>query len=246
MEIISLIALIVSVVSALFHGIHLKKSTCVTSKNLYFLLSRNHRKFSQKMISENHLKNSGYNKSIITRMEKVEFSIATARQLFDEAETVLSTDKKKVKQDTTKGEEYVKKYFYPMTDATHMFWDADAQTFLAYKQPDAKTVYFARLPKSCNDWYFKTYDKIFKAVADIHQPRVFGNKINMSQRTKNVAKPQAENSAELKSSVEFMVSFIKEVLCNGNEVTHQYLLKWVSFMCKGKKNNTCLYFKGID
>jgi hypothetical protein len=183
-------------------------------------------------------------------MQTESFSLTTAKQLFEDAPRVDSIDKNTGKSykvsDHEPARAYLKKYFFPMDDSSHFFWDAEDKKFVHFQQDTIKKTYFARLPKVLSTWYFTDYDSLFKAVNNIHKPRLYDNKINLSSSIKHKIKPYVEYSVDIKNKVAFFVSYIKEVLCAGNEKSLIYVLKWISWMCQGKKNDSLLYFKGIE
>jgi phage/plasmid-associated DNA primase len=46
-----------------------------------------------------------------------------------------------------------------------------------------------------------------------------------------------------KLSVNHMLTFMREILCYNKTDSYEYLIKWLSNMVKGNKNNSCLYLK---
>ena len=49
-----------------------------------------------------------------------------------------------------------------------------------------------------------------------------------------------------KENCKIFLSYIKEVLCSNNEEHYIYILKWISNMIKGEKNDSLLYLKGVQ
>ena len=52
--------------------------------------------------------------------------------------------------------------------------------------------------------------------------------------------------SKIKRKVNIFLDYIKEVLSQGDDETSKYIIKWISNVCQGKKNDSCLYFKSIQ
>ena len=140
---------------------------------------------------------------------------------------------------------YLKKFFYPLDNGGHLFLKKGIYVFM--DQADVKKVYFNRLGKEINIWYFTQYDVIFELINDVNKPAIEGNCINMCSGFKwKITKKYAEFPIEIRKKVDVFISYMKEVLCSDSQASLEYILKWYSVMCKGKKNDSLLYFKGVE
>lgn len=138
---------------------------------------------------------------------------------------------------------YLRKYFVPLNDGNHAFFENGKFTI-----KDAKTIkstYFNRISKELNEFYFKDYLDIRSVTFELNKPTFFENYLNMCPtiKAKNSLK-FTEHSERSKQGVQSLLSFIKEVLSDGNEQSYQYLVKWFANMLQGNKNDACLYLKG--
>jgi hypothetical protein len=138
---------------------------------------------------------------------------------------------------------YLMKYFVPLSDGNHAFYE-DGK-FVIREQKVIKSTYFNRMSKELNDYYFRDYTDIRKVTYELNKPIFYGDYINLCPtiKAKNDL-PYSSYNDKVKQGVLAMVQFIKEVLADDNEQSCQYLLKWISNMLKGEKNDACLYLKG--
>jgi hypothetical protein len=112
-------------------------------------------------------------------------------------------------------------------------------------------IYFQRLPKVLRTYQFETRTDIRKVVCELNKPEVYsevgGQKcFNICARMKARYQPMAEFDQSVIESLNFFLRYIKEVLANNSVESYEYLLKWFSNVVKGKKNDACLYLKGIQ
>ena len=141
--------------------------------------------------------------------------------------------------------EYVKKYFYPLSSGLHIQVDyEDGKPVYEIKEDKViKSVYFNRLPKVIYDFYFKEYDQIKTLTCEINKPFIFGKFINTCPSLLHEVKPYSEYSTELKAKVEVMLNYLKEIWASDNEAQYQFIIKWLSKMARGQKNQSVLYLK---
>ena len=141
--------------------------------------------------------------------------------------------------------EYVKQYFYPLSSGLHIQVDyEDGKPVYEIKEDKViKSVYFNRLPKVIYDFYFKEYDQIKTLTCEINKPFVFGKFINTCPSLLHEVKPYSEYSTELKAKVEVMLNYLKEIWASDNEAQYQFIIKWLSKMARGQKNQSVLYLK---
>jgi len=142
---------------------------------------------------------------------------------------------------------YMGQYFYACNSGNHYVWDAQDNTFINYTKDQLKDVFLNRFPEAVKNWYLFQNTTIYKVVNKINKPRVYDDKINMFYGFKYPeVKPYANYPDEIKAKVEIFLTYVKEVLCSGNEVEYKHTLKWSRICAKGYKNESCLYFKGPE
>jgi hypothetical protein len=56
-------------------------------------------------------------------------------------------------------------------------------------------------------------------------------------------KAYSEYSEEVKSKVDLMLNFLKEIWASDNEPQYQFIIKWLAKMARGEKNQSVLYLK---
>ena len=104
--------------------------------------------------------------------------------------------------------------------------------------------------KSLSSW-FQTIKTIYRPVVNLNAPSVYNeygiNYINLSKQFLfKTTKPYSMFSNETKANSQLFLTYMKEVLCSNNDEHYMYLLKWVSNMIKGEKNDSLLYLKGVQ
>jgi hypothetical protein len=142
--------------------------------------------------------------------------------------------------------EYIKRYFYPLASGLHVQvdYDDDGKPFYEIKEDKViKSVYFNRLPKVIYDFYFKEYDQIKTLTCEINKPFIIGKYINTCPALLHEVKPYSEYSKEIKVKVDMMLNFLKEICASNNEAQYQFIIKWLSKMARGEKNQSVLYLK---
>ena len=81
-------------------------------------------------------------------------------------------------------------------------------------------------------------------VFEINKPVFYESNINLCPQLP-IYKPYKDFTDDVKSKVEIFLSFVKEVLCNNNLEIYNYLLKWLSNLSKGNKNDCALVLKTL-
>jgi len=110
-----------------------------------------------------------------------------------------------------------------------------------------KDVYFSKMSDEINFWFFRENTKLYETIIDVNKPRIDGNKINLFPGFLHTTiKPFNQYSKKTQERVQLFLSYIREVLCSSNEEHYKYFLKWTADMCKGYKNDSCLYLKGPE
>ena len=140
------------------------------------------------------------------------------------------------------GKEYIKQFFIPLTNGNHVFIKESNYEIL--DTATVKKVYFNRIHKDLNKFYFFEYDDIREPVCEVGQPFLFDNKVNLIDKFKHETKPYSEYPEDIKTKVERVLSVIKEVWANDNEATFKYIIGWFANLIRGKKTGKILYLKG--
>ena len=101
-------------------------------------------------------------------------------------------------------------------------------------------------------WFTVSLFDSFYIKSDIHKPLYFiddigYNCINLCKGFLHKEKKDYnEYSDEIKNNVQIMLDHILNVLCSKSKDQYEYILKWLSNVCKGNKNNSALYLKGPE
>ena len=149
--------------------------------------------------------------------------------------------KKNIKECT----DYVSKYFFPLKSGGHLYLENNK--FIFYDDKNVKSIFFKRMPIDVNKWYFENNLTLYNTISHINKPRIEGTNINMCEGLlhKNYKK-YSEYSKEVKEGVDLLLSYIKEVICSFQDTSYEYLLKWISNVCKGNKNDSIIYMKSLE
>ena len=75
------------------------------------------------------------------------------------------------------GKEYIKKYFIPLTNGSHIF--IRGKEFEIFDNATIMKVYFNRMHKDLKSFYFTEYDDIREPVCEVGKPFLFDNKVNL-------------------------------------------------------------------
>lgn len=141
--------------------------------------------------------------------------------------------------------EYYMQYVYPTLQNEYYVWFGVAQEFVVYDKTTFFDVFTAKVNDIITKWMKKENRKFYSIVSDSTLPRVIGNKLNMSKGLLHKANKKYKDYDEnIKKKVDIFIKFMLDVLCSGNDESLKYILKWLAYMCRGKKNKSCLYLKG--
>jgi hypothetical protein len=188
-------------------------------------------------------------------MEQKNFSLDEAWAIYnsanmkeDKLENVIKGTKiTKVKEvrDIKSTCDYIQKYFFTLADDNHAVREGD--TFNIYTRTAVKNVYFNRLPKEICTWYFKENRKIYSIINELNKPLIGENTINLCKTFLHKSvKKYSEYSTEIHEAIKIFLDYMKLCLCSNKDDQFQYLLKWLSYMVKGNKNDSALYLKGPE
>ena len=142
--------------------------------------------------------------------------------------------------------DYIKRYFYPLASGLHVQveYDDDSKPFYEIKEEKViRSVYFNRLPKVIQDFYFKEYDQIKTLTCELNKPFVFGKYINTCPALMHEVRPYQSYPEEMKGKVNLMLNFLKEIWASNNEKQYQFIIKWLANMARGGKNQSVLYLR---
>lgn len=140
--------------------------------------------------------------------------------------------------------EYVTKYFVPLSNGNHaMLID---NVYVIKDDQELKRSYFNRMQKELYNYYFKEFTEVKTITYEINKETFYDDKINLCPHMKYKYNEAFIPKDNVKLNLNFLLDYMKDILCSGNEECYNFLLKWVSNMCKGNKNNSCLYLKGIQ
>lgn len=180
-------------------------------------------------------------------MEVQKFDFEQAKQLF-EAGPMLKLGKKEIRTVSQACKDYIGKYFFQSKVDNYYFWDADANDFTVYTKETVKNVYICKLADEINYWFFRENTKLYNVINEVNAPRIRDNNLNLFSGLLHCNAQQKfdEYSEEVKDNVKLFLSFMKEVLCSGDNDAFRYLKKWIANMCQGNKNDSCLYLKGPE
>ena len=183
-------------------------------------------------------------------METENFNFEKLKQLFFATPTVQKIEINKVKDVrpvSNEVQQYVNKYFYLCTNGDYYFWNAQQKQFVIHNKDTITTVYLNAFPDEVKSWFIKGNTARYTIVCDTHKALVEGSNINMFKGLKYDDVQTYESFSEkTKDKVELFLSYIKDVLCDNDDVVYKYILKWLSNMIKGNKNDSVLYLKGEE
>jgi hypothetical protein len=137
---------------------------------------------------------------------------------------------------------YVKQYFIPLNNGNHAVY-VNGQ-FEVMEQAVLMKTYFKRMHESVSKWYFTQYLELRSITYELNKPLMYENKLNLCPAFKHNYKPYKSFSDDIKEKVDIMLNYIYEILADSNQDQYDYLLKWISNMLKGNKNDSCLYVRG--
>ena len=142
--------------------------------------------------------------------------------------------------------EYITKWFFPLSDGNHLLIEYKENGDVINTIKDAatiKSVYFNRMSKEMNTFYFKEYKQIRTLTTKLNQPKLFGNKFNLCGSFLHSRKPYSEYPEEIKTKVEIMKSFYLENWTKGNVEQFNFIMQWIANMVRGGKNQSLLYLR---
>jgi hypothetical protein len=142
--------------------------------------------------------------------------------------------------------QYITRYFVPLSNGTHAMY-IDGQ-YVIREDQEIKRTYFNRMSKELSNYYFNEYTDIRTVAYDLNKPLFYDDKINLCPNMLYTydAKFIETITNDTRTSLNFFLDYMKDILCSGNEDSYNYLLKWIANMLHGNKNKSCVYLKGVQ
>lgn len=137
---------------------------------------------------------------------------------------------------------YISKYFIPLTNGAHCRLNNNKYDVIDKKL--LNDTYLNRCDKKIKKYYHEEIDELKNPVFEINKPLFYESNINLCPQLPTY-KPYKEFDENIKNKVEIFINYLKEVLCNHNLLSYNYLLKWLSNMTKGNKNDCALVLKTL-
>ena len=179
-------------------------------------------------------------------METENFSFTKLKTIYEREPEINIKDKiyRKVSEETKK---YILKYFYICTNGDYYFWHASINQFDIHNEKTLNTVYLNTFPSEVKKWFISENTARYNIVCDTHKSLIDGDSINMYKGIMHpkICKYDTVNK-ETKKKIELFLSYILEVICGDDKNVFNYVIKWMSNMIKGNKNDTVLYLKGEE
>ena len=167
---------------------------------------------------------------------------------------------KMIKENKIKeSKEYICSYFCKIDNPTiyiYYKWSKEEKSLIQMNKNDLLDSYLTKNLVNENfdafRWFTVDLFTSFYIKSNIHKETIFidsdgYNCINMCKgflhKTK---KPYANYSKDIRNKVQIMLDHIKNILCSKDEEQYNYVMKWISNVCRGNKNNSALYLKGPE
>ena len=138
----------------------------------------------------------------------------------------------------------IDKYFIPLTNGTHAILRNG--TYQVIDKQVLKDTYFNRFPKDLQNYYFREKTDLLDLIYDINKPVLTETTLNLCPRLKHAYQPYESFSDSAKQGVQLMLDHLKYVLCDSNNDTYTFFLKWYSNLLRGNKNSSALSIKGLQ
>ena len=139
---------------------------------------------------------------------------------------------------------YIDDYFIPLTDGNHAFYRDGNYDIL--DDSVLKRTYFKRMNGDLNKYYFTEKIDLRTITYDINKPQLYDSYLNLCPKIKQEYKEYKLFDNSTKASVNIILNHILEVWCSSNKESYNFVLKWLSNMIKGNRNDSCLYLKGAQ
>jgi hypothetical protein len=137
---------------------------------------------------------------------------------------------------------YISHYFYPLTNGDHAM--RVNEKFEIFDKAVIKDTYFNRMSKELQNYYFKEITDIKTVVYKLNKETFYEDYINLCPKFMHTYKEYKLFSPETKSKVNYMLTFILEIICGNHQESYKFLMTWISNMVKGNKNTSTPVLKG--
>ena len=138
--------------------------------------------------------------------------------------------------------EYIIKYFYPLTNGMHAYFNGTTYDIL--DEQTVKRTYFKRMDKYLSTYYFEEFKDLRTIVYEINKPVLFDEKLNLCPAFKHQYKPFASYPEETRTLVKLLLKHVLNIICNNSQLSLDFLIKWMANTAQGNRNDSCLYLKG--
>ena len=139
---------------------------------------------------------------------------------------------------------YLIKYFIPLSDGNHAMLVNGS--YVLKDDVEVKKAYFGRISKELKEFYLHENCNLKTVTYALNKPTFFDDKINLCPSMKFTFNTEYIPDIETETKMKFFLKYIFEVLSSSKQDHYEFIIKWLSNMIKGNKNNSCLYLKGIQ
>ena len=139
---------------------------------------------------------------------------------------------------------YIIQYIFPLKDGDYLINEEGTLTIIP---PDilSRTI-LNKVPTEIRNWFKCEYYNLFSQVCIPNQQFLLNNKINIFGKYKHTNDMKyADCDKKQKQGCKIMLDFFKEIWCDDNKDSYEYVLNWLSELIKGHKNQTVLFLKSI-
>jgi hypothetical protein len=144
---------------------------------------------------------------------------------------------------------YIQEYYFESKNGMYYFYDVENDDFEFKTRDNFKNEVLDKVDNcKITSKIIKTNYKIYKIVSDIFKPRHYkiGKKyyINVCKGFLHKKYKQFDDySNEIKENVNLYISYLKEIMCNGDDIMLDAYLKYYAQMAKGIKTEVIIYRK---
>ena len=137
---------------------------------------------------------------------------------------------------------YLTERLYPLNNGDYLLNEKNKMRSINY-EITSRTI-LNKLPDELKKWFLKKYFKLYEKVCKLNQPIIKGDEINtIGQFLHKADVPYSSFSDDIHIKVNMMLNFYKELWCNNNDTSFNYIINWMANMVQGVKNETILYLK---
>ena len=144
---------------------------------------------------------------------------------------------------------YIQEYYFESKNGMYYFYDVENDDFEFKTRDNFKNEVLDKVDNcKITSKIIKINYKIYKIVSDIFKPRHYkiGKKyyINVCKGFLHKKYKQFDDySNEIKENVNLYISYLKEIMCNGDDIMLDAYLKYYAQMAKGIKTEVIIYRK---